>query len=375
MEGVETQRAAAPLVCALFLAAASASLCRVARSEGQSTEVDDSPPLVVLLVPAGEHADQDELAEALAAQMIDVEARFEIERAKRLPRDAEERYELVAAVAERTDARVLLWMEPGGEGRIHVHVSEPEGRRVYVETVRAAVGAAGAETAALVMRGLVETLVRGGRLGAKPPLGVPPPSATERVEAKGEEPGGQAPPVEPRVGRVELAVGYDLELYEAAPRFVHGLALGAAVRLGGGLWLLAGYRFRPPLTATSSSVRVELSSHPFELGLGFRVESDRLRLEIALGSLNDPTTWTVRSLDPNVEPRRGRFRWLSGVTARLALLWRAGEVLIPFVALAADAVLNDGPSTVGRLDGGKEIVIDPLIVRPHLSVGLAFSAG
>ncbi|MFO8071818.1 MAG: hypothetical protein R6V85_08080 [Polyangia bacterium] len=370
MEGVETRWGTVTVVRSLLLAAAGVLLCCVARAEGPSAEADDSPPLVVLLVPAGEHADQDELAEALAAQLIDVEARFEIERAERLPRDAEERYELVGAVAERTEARVLLWMEPGGEGRIHVHVSEPGGRRVYVETVREAVGAAGAETAALVMRGLVETLVRGGRLGAKPP-----PAAKKRVEAKGDEPGGQSPSVEPRIGRVELAVGYDLELYEVAPRFVHGLALGAAVRLGGGLWLLAGYRFRPPLTATSSSVRVELSSHPFELGLGFRVGSDRLRLEIALGSLNDPTTWTVRSLDPEVEPRRGRFRWLSGVTARLALLWRAGEVLIPFVSLAADAVLNDGPSTVGRLDGGKEIVIDPLIVRPHLSLGLAFLAG
>jgi hypothetical protein len=371
MEGVETQCGAVKLVRALFLAAAGVSLCCVARAEGQSTEADDAPPLVVLLVPAGEQDDQDELAEALTAQMSDVQARFRVERIQRLPRGSDARYELVGAVAERTGAGVLLWMEPGGEGRIHVHVSEPGGRRVYVETLRDAGGdAAGAETAALVMRGLVETLVRGGRLGAEPP-----PGAEERVEAKGGGPGEPSPPVEELIARVELAVGYDLELYEAAPRFVHGLALGAAVRLGGGLWLLAGYRFRPPMTAASSSVRVELSSHPFELGLGFRTGSDRLRLEIALGSLNDPTTWTVRSLDPDVTPRGGRFRWLSGVTARVAVLWRASEVLIPFVSLSADAVLNDGPSTVGRLDGGKETVIDPLIVRPHLSLGLAFVAG
>ncbi len=235
-------------------------------------------PLRVVVVEA-EPRDA-EVARRLRGQTSDLDVELVTVRAPAPQGDSSE----AARLAEAEGARVVIWFEHAADV-IVVHVVDPRTRSELLRDVTsagsgAAAESARAEAAALVARGALRALARGGRIGVGSPPGarepeVPPDAPTPAPP----EPGPDGPDIEVHGGRpaLRVTVGWQLAFDGETPRGQHGLDV--RLGLGRGAWHIAlGALAGLPVELDDDAVAIEVARHGLLVAGGVERRGRRLRL-------------------------------------------------------------------------------------------------
>lgn len=242
-------------------------------------------PLRVVVVEA-EPRDA-EVARRLRGQTSDLDVELVTVRAPAPQGDSAE----AARLAEAEGARVVIWFEHAADV-IVVHVVDPRTRSELLRDVTsagsgAAAESARAEAAALVARGALRALARGGRIGVGSPPGarepeLPPDAPTPAPP----EPIPDGPDIEVRGGRpaLRITVGWQTAFDAETPTGQHGLDV--RLGLGRGAWYVAlGALAGLPVALDDDAVAIEVARHGLLVAGGVERRGRRLRLGLgaALG--------------------------------------------------------------------------------------------
>ena len=196
-----------------------------------------------------------------------------------------------ARLAEAEGARVVIWFEHAADV-IVVHVVDPRTRSELLRDVTsagsgAAAESARAEAAALVARGALRALARGGRIGVGSPPGTREPEVPpDAPEPPPPDPIPDGPDIEVHGGRpaLRVTVGWQTAFDAETPTGQHGLDV--RLGLGRGAWHVAlGALAGLPARLEDDAVAIEVARHGLLVAGGFERRGRRLRLGLgaALG--------------------------------------------------------------------------------------------
>jgi len=352
---------------------------------------------VVVVLPEGAGGD---LELAIRAQLADVDVDLAIERVQMgvmLREHLARARELVTAHG----AAALVWADVAPEGgeaaeagageagegagrETLLYLFDRDGARTMVRRLEAgasgeapgALGEDGAaareEELALVVRSMVAAVVEGGVIDVRPPPAAPPPP-----------PPPPPPPAEPSGAReenrerrpdrppfIEVSAGYAGQLLHESAPWQNGLRTTVAWLSPGGRFTLGmAYVFWAPTTLGPAESRLRVSRHAFEVIGSFGVPLRVLRLggELALlGEWNRRETVHIQGT-----PSGPGDTFVLGVGLRIRLdvrLWRA---LCLTAVVGVDGLLRRVRYVVDVAPEGEDLVLDPLLIRPFLSLGLA----
>jgi hypothetical protein len=305
----------------------------------------------------------------LKGQLVDVEVEI-VEVKGKLEPSLDEQVVAAAKLADKHEARAVLWFVPREDG-LDVVVAQPDERRVFLRTIVGDDDSANAEAAALAGRSALRAIAEGGVIGVVTPVAAasePPP----RQVGDSESPFVRQP-VPPRESkwRATGRLGWRLVGDGGAAAGAHELV--GHVGVGGRqLTVELGLAVGPPQAADiadAEQVDVRLGRAAATLGVGWR--SGRWGASLAAGSLvyQRSTAATGEDLTATAPKLIPTFLLAGEVRVRFALTPPASLELTAGLGAAFGAP----ELTVTR--GDETRVIQTLwTIQPHIGLGLAFDA-
>jgi hypothetical protein len=276
-----------------------------------SVRAEGRPVVQVVLSP--ELRATQGFEDALTAQLADLEADVRLEAREGAAPSA------ALALARATHAQGVVWISHLAPD-LFVFVIDAAAEAALVRTIPAAEPSefASQEATAVIVRGSVEGLIAGQRVG----LSSPAPIATAPAPV-------QAQPIEPEPALralPELSVGYLGTSLSAALPFQHGLRLGALISDVGlrGLYIHTALSLLRGQRATDARASLLLTRTPLELGAGYRFMPRGFGLAFDAGGALEITRREARAETAGVIASDDRTRVSALAVSHLWLLARLG---------------------------------------------------
>jgi hypothetical protein len=311
-----------------------------------TASVAAADPLRVVVRRAG---GDDQVLERLAGHVVDLEIEPVTERGP-LEKTLDAQIAAASELAERHDARAVVWFEVDG-AEVIVVVATPGERRVFVRTLDAGDASASAEAAAQAARSALRALELGGTIGVELP-----PEVVIR-EAKVELPPPPPPPRTPL--RWHGALGWQAALDGGADPGAHAAwqRIGAARDRWG---IALGLSLGPPLRRVDDELTVELARGSICLAAEHRRGAWRFGLGAGAVLYHRATVEVPDGLEPTASTST-----VSGLVAP-ELRWSQRWVE---VVLGLDVVISP-PELAVQQDSSIRIINQIGIFQPRLGIGL-----
>ncbi|MBI4917481.1 MAG: hypothetical protein HY825_16700 [Acidobacteria bacterium] len=320
------------------------------------------PPVVALVVGGGADPVVDVLASAVQAQVGDLPVRLVVERPAELPATMPQQVALAAEVAVRVGAASVFWFDVSLPNRVFVYFAERSGSRVLMRAVGAGGEAERVESAAVIVRGLVQAMLAGGTIGMELPPG---PPAVPPVEVP--PPVGTSPAVEPRW--LGLQLGYAVDFFSARPNVLHGLDAGLAFRLHANWSLFAAYRVLSDAEVSGGGLELRVTRHPFVFGVRFGWPIDDWEAGASLYGVADDLTREANAHAAGVTVTSDEGAWLGGLGLLVHGSYRVAGALGLFLEGGVEVYLNQVDFVVDTGDG-RELLLGSRSFCPRLLLGL-----
>jgi hypothetical protein len=308
-----------------------------------AASVAAAEPLRVVVRRAG---GDDQVLERLAGHVVDLEIEPVTERGK-LEKTLDAQIDAADQLAERHDARAVVWFQVDG-AEVIVVVATPDERRVFVRTLDAGDASASAEAAAQAARSALRALELGGTIGVELP-----PEVVIREERPAPPPPRRTPV------RWHGALGWQAALDGGADAGAH--AAWQRVGAARGRWGIAlGLSLGPPLRRVDDDLTVELARGSIVLAAEHRRGSWRFGLGGGAVLYHRATVEVPDGLEATDSQSA-----VSGLVAP-ELRWSRRWVE---VALGLDVVISP-PELAIQQDSSIRIINQIGILQPRLGIGL-----
>ena len=198
-----------------------------------------SRPIVALLITPGEPGGTDgDILDALRAQLGDLPVELVVEAAPGFPPTLPAQIAVAAEFARRAGAGTVFWLDSSVPDRVFVYLAEQGGTRLLMRAVDSADPAERVESVAVIVRGLVQSILAGGTIGVSVP-GVPDDAApVPTVTAVAAE---EAPIVSAPLPWLGLQLAYSVDFFSAEATALHGLDAGVLFHVHENWSLFAAY--------------------------------------------------------------------------------------------------------------------------------------
>jgi hypothetical protein len=309
---------------------------------------------VVLIAQEAADPMTERALDAIVAGLVDVPIEVVTQRVAGWDSAIANRVDQARGVAATTGAIAVIWLDLSAPRHVFLFIADSTGGRVLVRNVASEEQDVEAqlETLAVIVRGSIDGLLAGGRIGVERPVAAPP----RKDDAE----------------RIGATIGYALQLFAPTAPVIHGARLALSIRLARRLHLLAGYRLDIPVEVESPEVAADIWSHPIELGAFSRFEPARWRIDLGAGAVVDVVTFDVTSRSSDVAARNPAPR----ATVALAPFVRAartvGRHAALFFAVGIEIELYNHRYVVTTTEDSR-VVVAPWRVRPIFELGASFT--
>jgi hypothetical protein len=320
------------------------------------------PRHLVLVASREDPAPGVKLAEALRAQLSDLDVTLDVAWADQASPTLEGQLATYPGLSVGVDAVAVCWSSPTAAGEQIVHIADGSWQRLLARRVPAEDAGGQAAAAALIIRSAVEILLAGGTIGVAAPEAQTPPPRAPQPAASGPA---------PSIARIGFEIGYAFAARSAEAPAVHGIAIDAVLSPFAHLSIFAGYTVWFPVTIEGRVAELTVHRHPVHAGAAWGFAWGRISFGPRAAAVFDSTTTETsvpRGADAYVRPTRDLI-----VSADVALELRIRLVdrLALVLAVGADLVLNRSRYVYHGADG-PEVVEEPFVAQPRAGLGLAF---
>jgi hypothetical protein len=291
----------------------------------------------------------------------------------RLPDGLPAQVQVARRIGKAEGALVVLWCNHPSVDQVFLYITRFRGGRILVRQVdRLRDGTLGRfEAIGAIVRTGVEAILRGGKIGIRPPP--PPPPRPRRPAAKPVR--VPKPTRRPAPPRLEVEVGYALAGFARAVPVLHGGQVGFSWVLHRNWALRLGYCFAPAIRVEGEpeeapGVVLDLFQHALSLGVDFRWPLGRWTVgarALAVAHLQDyqPTT------DGRLVAAEAGLDATFGVTLLAVAAWRLRPWLAFFGGLGFTTMIWNRHYTVRYLEQ-RRTILDPFPVQPRFVIGMRF---
>ncbi len=327
-------------------------------------------PIVVLV---GDPAAQDDvrvLAEALGAQLADLDVSLTIRWVPSASDSEGEPVDVLGRVAAEEGVEAVLLCDPVTVDSLEVFVpSDDGGLRIRRPVTTVGLGDAGRlAAAAVITRAVVEAVLQ-----QRPSvIGEGSESALESADVSAE---AAAPPVEiaNRKGPgVSLGAGYGMRFFEARRPVVHMVAARVELAVSPRLSVTAGYSFGPGIQVVAEGASLDMTAHDVTLGVAVDRSFGRFSLGGELAALLGLQRWEAGAGTDGLQASPGETDATVGGLAEV----RLGLQLTPwmkFVAGPGLRVLAVNQVYDVTEAGWRTTILAPRRVQPHLTARFHFA--
>lgn len=178
--------------------------------------------------------------------------------------------EKASALAEKHDADFVFFIRQNDAGRLAIHVFERINETMMVKEVITEDESSGiqVETAAIMVRSYLKLLAEGAHIGISPPA----------AQEKREEEAGKKKPGPKHV--LEILFSYHMDTLAREKPLVHGISagLGFSPSVFKNVYFELGYKMSSAFSVGDNRVHMEVSHHPFVLGIRYQFIHKKLRM-------------------------------------------------------------------------------------------------
>lgn len=233
--------------------------------------------------------------EAIRAALVDLPIELEV-RPVPSSGDAAPRLSTLRADARDAEAELALWVRVEDTAAVFLFVAPTQGDDTLVRDLGRP-EALTDDDLAIVVRGSVQVLLDGGRVGIEVPPEPEPEAEPEPEPALGPEPvpsepvvveEGTRPPPEPKV-RSRLLAAYALDTIGTQAVLGHGAAVGLELLPHPNVPLSLRFRAMAPVSASIDAVAIDVFRYPLELRVGGQWARGRIELGGDLVAVLEPT--------------------------------------------------------------------------------------
>jgi hypothetical protein len=321
---------------------------------------------VVFVASRVDEATSGQVTRAIRSQLSDLNVRFQLHWVDRLPPGLPEQVDVARRIGRQQRALVVLWCSHPSAEKVFLYITRFHGERILVRRVdRKRDGTLGRfEAIGVIVRSGVEAILRGGRIGIRPPH-------RPRLSPRPRPP--PRPPLRPPIARgsiLALETGYALTGFARAEPVLHAGVVGLSMGLHRHWVLRLGYRFAPGITVERRDLGVELRlfQHTLRLGACFRWHIGRWTVAAQAGAVLNLQDYEPVARPPLVAEPDGMDVTV-GVDLLAEAAWRLRPWLELFVGLGV-TVLMWNRSYHMHTQGKEHLVLDPFLVQPQLVAGL-----
>jgi hypothetical protein len=292
--------------------------------------------------------------DAISAGLVDVPIALVSRRVAGWDNAIVNRVDQARSVAASTGAIAVIWLDLSAPQHVFLFIADSTGGRVLVRNVHTETQDVEAqlETLAVIVRGSIEGLLAGGRIGVERP---------DTGAARGDD-----------AERLGASIGYALQLFAPTDPVVHGARIEVRVRLSRWLFLLTAYRLDLPVEAESQEVSADIWSHPIELGLFGQWRFSRWRLDLGACAVVDIVTFKVTARDRGVKAEDPGAEATAALYPFVRIDRIIGRLASVFFSVGIDIELYNHRYVVTTTESSR-IVVAPWRVRPIFELGAKFT--
>jgi len=344
-----------------------------ARAPGTPPKKKRKPParLVVLVASQAQGQVARQVARAVRNHLVDLRVRFRLRWVKQLPAGLRAQVMAARRLGSQEQALVVLWCSHATVDQVFLYITRFKGGRILVRQVdRARDGTLGRfEAIGAIVRSGVEAILKGARIGIRPP---PPPSPPRRRRPSPAKPRPRQARPKARALGISLDLGYSMTGFAPQEPLLHAGSVGLSVTLHRHWALRLGYRFAPSVRAQDAPHDIDLRifQHALDLGGVFRWPLGRWTLALQAAAVLSVQTWSASAPAPLRSAPDG-LDLTAGLEVLATVSWRARPWLAVYGGIGATALLWNR-SYDAHVGGERPRILEPFPVQPHLVVGLRF---
>ena len=335
-------------------------------------------PVVMMLVSSAQERAADPIIEAIAAQLSDLDVRFDARVVDEIP----ERLPSQIGLAEEEAASgrsviAVFWYDQTQGGNVYLFLAGPEGDRILVRKLEDTGDRGRAEGLAIIVRSSVMAMLQGGRIGiavedavgpgpAPEPALEPAPEPVEPPLAEEEDAGGDDPVYR---DKLQLNLAYSYHARSGSYPAVSGMSVGLDLKVVWKLYILASYTILQPVEGRSDIAAVRVKSHPVAAGLGLLFDFGRVHVGGRAAALVDVEDQEVGRLQEGMTAAGDDTDVLTGGLFSLDLMFDVARRLDAFVSLGFRAFFEPVRYTASSGETTR-VLVDAWPVQPWLNVGI-----
>jgi len=270
------------LLAAAITGLTLATLLAAGPIRAQTESRETQPSQRVVLIGSLELEDTTHtLIRAVEAQLSDLPVEFAVEWVDRIPENLSAEVDEARAITVRTDALAVFWCDLSRADEVYLYLSNAEQSRILVRRLDTGEKGVRFESLAVIVRSVIDAMLRGGRIGIELGDPAPPPTVAYETPAQvktwsGEEPAPDDPGRSERDFLLGLQVGYALSGHSSRVPVTHGVDLRLSLVTRVGFEAFAGYVVRLPIAITDRDISIDIETHPAFLGAGWIFAFGRL---------------------------------------------------------------------------------------------------
>jgi hypothetical protein len=353
----------------------------IAISPHSSANESGALPSVVMIVDSGSEEASSTIVQAVESQLADIDVVFSLEAVDEIAQNLNVQLDVVAKVAHRRNALVVIWCDLVGSNKVLLYLSETKGDRVLVRKIEESEQGGRAEALAVIVRSSVNAILKGGEIGVKvePKAGVLPeslpkskPEGDEHKVAKtGEEED------EPRPHRVEtrkfwIRAAYALYMHSEKQIANHGADVGLGISLKSSWSVIVGYRILSRIEEGRSNIgTMRLARHPLCLGIAWEYDVGGLVLQPSLSLTMDFASFEMKRLFAGMEIVDDTSDILFSVLPAFKIEYWVTSRLGLFLCVAAEISLNSIHYVTVDANHEKTVLLDSWPVQPWFFAGFS----
>ncbi|MCK9462523.1 MAG: hypothetical protein M0R80_23115 [Proteobacteria bacterium] len=311
---------------------------------------DPARRIVVVISQADADPMTERALDAIGAGLVDVPVTLVPRRIAGWDDAISNRVDHARDAAASTGAIAVIWLDLSAPQHVFLFIADSTGGRVLVRNVQTEAQDVEAqlETLAVIVRGSIEGLLAGGRIGVERPVSNAAPADTPE--------------------RLGASIGYALQLFAPTDPIVHGARIELRVRAAPVLYVLAAYRLDLPVEVESPEIAADIWSHPIELGLFGEWRFSRWRLDVGACAVVDIVTFRVTSRDWTVDAREPGAEVTAAIYPFVRVDRIVGRLASVFFSIGIDIELYNHRYVVTTSDESR-VVVAPWRVRPIFELG------
>jgi hypothetical protein len=336
----------------------------------------DLPPVVVMMLSQDQRKDSVAVADAVKAQLSDLEVALVIREVESFPGSLADQIAGAGVIAREERVIAVFWYDLSTEDQVYLFLAGRGGKRVLVRKLEESKDRGRAEGLAIIVRSSAIAMMQGGEIGItvaealeknaaspKKPDEMGPRDKLQKPQALGPEAGLEDE-------RLSIGIAYAYNARHTKHPALNGLGLGMDLRLVWKLRLTAGFYFFQPIHGKGDLASATIRRHPIHLGLGLEVDLGGFRLSGFAATVVDFVEQEVSGLSPGMSEGSDMNDVVFGVLAMLGAIAPLTPRLDVFLLLGALTVFNERRYDV-KLGGETETLIDSWPVQPSMLAGIS----